>query len=174
MTKPHGAASDVAERDEQEFTVAIPGQVPEEPQVLPPGVPEQTQRLPVDEKPPRHVPPMPKPPAAAAPASRTTRFGAALFWMVMGWWLFTAVQVGAELVEATYVDGAVRRLPFSTVLDIVREATDHGRVELIAAAALPVLATVLLLVSRGRRRLGVAALLVAVGTTALAWWHLVP
>lgn len=203
MTHPHGAGSDVAEHDEREFTVAIPGPVPErtevvtaaapvDTQVLASGVPEETQRLPVDERTPRYIPPMPKPdpdelpsapvrrappadsPAAAAPASRTNRFGAALFWMAMGWWLLAAVRAGAELVEASVVDGSIRRLPSAALLDIMRDATDRGRVELIAAAALSLVAAAVLVTSRGRRLLGVAAVLVAVGTAALAWWHLAP
>ncbi|GAA6525935.1 hypothetical protein [Intrasporangium sp. DVR] len=140
MTSVHGGGADVAERDEQEFVVAIPGSAPR---------------------------PEPRP-------TRISRVGAALFWVAFGWWLFAAVRVGSDLAQAGFVDGSFRQVPGATVLDAVQDATDGGGAELVALVGLSLTAAIVLLVRRGRRLLGSAAVVLAAASVADAWWHLVP
>jgi hypothetical protein len=169
--------------EEREFTVVIPA-----------AGREDTRVIPVDEWTPRSVPSesasdtaelpampapvapaaLPAPIAARRQASRWSRFGAALFWIALGWWLFAAVRAGTAVLDLAYVDGTFRSVPSRTVLETVREATDRGREELLAVATLSMLAAVVLLAGRGRRWLGAVALLVAAGTLVTAVWHLAP
>lgn len=109
---------------------------------------------------------------AAVPASRRGRFGAALFWMALGWWFVIAVRFGVELFDATWAGDGFRTISGSALADVLREVTARGKVELLAVAGLSLLATLVLLSSRARRLLGVLSLLVTAGTIGLAVWHL--
>lgn len=180
MTNVGGGASEVAQRDDDEFEVAVPASPTGETEVMPASAPDHTRRIPLLDEEPRPITPMPGDDAAAPVApppsrtSRTARFGAALFWMAAGWWLFAVVRWGTEVARASNVDGVWRQVPTATLTDAARDATDRAPSELIALVALSVIATLVLLISRGRRWLGVPGLGLAAAAVVVAWWHLGP
>jgi hypothetical protein len=148
---------------EQQFTVRIPGAHPvveDRTQIFPVQQDEAHDPLPYDAEP------------AVRKDTLPSRFGAALLWMAVGWWLFIAVRVGEALADVAWVDGRFRAVPATKVADAFRAVTDLGRAELVAATGLSVLATLVLFSSRGRRGLGVVALVVAAGTIVLTAWRL--
>ena len=159
MTNPPGPPLATTDPEEREFTVVIPA-----------AWREHTQVIPVHEKTSGSVPSE----STQRPVSRWSRFGAALFWIVLGWWLFVAVRAGTAVFDLAHVDGTLRNVPAQAVLDTVREATDRGPEELLTVGTLAVLASVVLLASHGRRWLGAVALLIAAGTLVTAVWHLAP
>jgi len=162
MTNP--PVVDNRETDEEQFTVRIPGAAAaptdERAEVLGgAGLPGGTEAA-----------------EAAAPAAvslpRWARLGAALFWMALGWWLVVAVRLGVRLFDTTWAGDGFRTISSTTVADLVREVTDRGRVELLTVAAISLVATLVLLIGRSRRGLGILSLLVTTGTIALTVWHL--
>ncbi len=164
MTNPAGPPLPRTDPGEREYTVVIPT-----------AVTDHTQMIPVQGDEPRRMPSGSAGDTAELPArpdSRWSRFGAALCWIVLGWWLFAAVRLGVALSDVAHVNGSLRRLPAGTLLDLVREATDRGSAELLTAATLAVLAAVVLMASRGRRLLGALSLVTAAGTIVTAVWHL--
>lgn len=164
MTNPPGSRSAVTDTDDRNFTVVIPAAGPGHDTAELPPTAAPIQAAVLAEVPDRT--------ARRRPASRWSRFGAALFWIVFGWWLFVAVRIGAAVVDTAYSAGAFRTVNWGTLRDVLRDATGRGMEELVTAAALSVVATVVLLASRGRRWLGACALVVAAGTIVTAVWQL--
>ncbi|AXG15018.1 hypothetical protein [Intrasporangium calvum] len=177
MTSVRRGGSEVTEPADEEFEVTIPG-LREEPAAPHPGPADHTERVPTEEWRTRSLTPMPGGDAVAAvgrrpePASRVTRFGAALFWMAVGWWLFAAVRLADAVARSGFADGALRQVSGETLRDAARAATTtSGRTELLALVALSVLAAVVLLVSR-RRALGLLAFGLAAAAAGVAGWQL--
>lgn len=126
------------------------------------------------------APPVPPNPYAAQPVWPTTapstaadetvdpllgQIGTALFWVVVGWWLFFVIRLLGYLVRVGATDTMVIR-----TIDIGAEQT-------VTAAVLSLLAALLLLLGRGRggrSPLGWASLVLAVATVGIAVWRVLP
>lgn len=174
--------------DDEQFTVPVPPVPTASPtQELP--VAEPTRALPVAAPavppnpyaggpawpvaPPHAVDPNVSPNVhpALAPAFDPTvdpligQIGAALVWVVVGWWAFFVIRVLGQLVRFGLTD------------TIVIRTIDRGPEETVVAAVLSVIAALLLLLGRGRAGrspLGWACLALAVLTVAVAVWRLLP
>lgn len=162
--------------DDERFTVPVPPVPTASPtQELP--VAEPTRALPVAAP---AVPPSPYaggPAWPGAPAHQVDtgvdpavdpligQIGAALLWVVVGWWAFFVIRVLGHLTRFGLSD------------TIVIRTIDRGAEETIVAAVLSVLAALLLLLGRGRAGrtpLGWTSAVLAVLTVALAVWRLLP
>lgn len=162
--------------DDEQFTVPVPPAPPASPtQELP--IAEPTRALPVA---PPAVPPNPYAGGPAWPVAPPHhvdptvdpgvdpligQIGAALLWVVAGWWAFFVIRVLGHLTRFGLTD------------TIVIRTIDRGPEETIIAAVLSVLAALLLLLGRGRAGrspLGWAAAVLAVLTVAVAVWRLLP
>lgn len=157
MTNPPSTLSAWAIDDEPQFTVPIPGVSAPAPEHVP--VAHDPTPLPYAAE------PAPRGTLAAASArvdSRWSRFGAALFWITVGWWIFVGVRLSEKWVRSGYSDHI-----FYDTVAMVRE-------EPVVAAGISVLAALVLLLSSGRRWLGRLALAVAGATVAVAAWRLLP
>ncbi|NUR17810.1 MAG: hypothetical protein HOQ13_16110 [Dermatophilaceae bacterium] len=166
---PAGSAPGPAGSDEQ-FVVPLPTQT------LP--VTQHTRELPPTAPSPYAVQPGRWPPPAGAAATSTSPAGAdtavdpligqvggALFWIAVGWWLFFVVRLLGRIVRVGFGDTLVIR------------AIDVGAEETVVAAVLSVVATLLLLLGRGRSGrspLGWASLVLAVLTVVITAWRLLP
>src|SRR5687767_13200043 len=162
--------------DDERFTVPVPPVPTANPtQELP--VAQPTRALPVAAP---AVPPNPYaggPAWPGAPAQQVDpgvdpsvdpligQIGAALLWVVVGWWAFFVIRVLGHLTRFGLSD------------TIVIRTIDRGPEETIVAAVLAVLAALLLLLGRGRAGrspLGWASAVLAVLTVAVAVWRLLP
>lgn len=100
--------------------------------------------------------------ASAEVDSRSSRFGAALFWITVGWWIFVGVRFGEKWIRSGYSD----HILYDTVAMVKEEP--------LIAAGFSVLAALVLLLSSGRRLLGALALALSGATVAVAAWRLMP
>ena len=161
----------VAMTDDEQFTVPVP----------PVPTASRTQELPVAEPTrvlPFAAPAVPPNPYAGGPAWPVAppqgdpavdpligQIGAALLWVVVGWWAFLVIRVLGHLTRFGLTD------------TIVIRTIDRGAEETVIAAVLSVLAALLLLLGRGRAgrsALGWASAVLAVLTVAVAVWRLLP
>jgi hypothetical protein len=95
--------------------------------------------------------------------SAAARFGAALFWIAIGFWLFVGVRMISYVINV----GADRTILYRT-LAMVKEET------VVASAVAAIAAIVLLATPKGRRGLGWVALVLAAATVAVTVWRYLP